>query len=115
MHLLQLHLATLNDLSYSLHDLSGSFPCVRIVMVLNDHTECQLVCAHHFSLTCGEQRTPGPMIYTDPDAEDTKKGPAVKLTPSLWLRLLGFYSPGFLPTGPDRNITYKNFLVNNDL
>jgi hypothetical protein len=29
------------------------------------------------------------MIYTDPDAEEIKKGPAIKLTLSVWLRLLG--------------------------
>ena len=79
MHLLQLHLATLNDLSYGLHDLSGPFPGGRIVMVLNGHAECQFVCAHHFSLTYGEQRTPGPFAYADPDAEN-RKGPAIKLT-----------------------------------
>ena len=52
----------------------------RVVLFLNCHRECQLVCAHHFSLTYGEQRTPDPLADTEPDAEEIKKGPAIKLT-----------------------------------
>jgi hypothetical protein len=61
----------------------------RVVLFLNGHRECQLVCTHNFSLTYNEQRTPDPLADTDPDAEEIKKGPAIKLTLSAWLRLLG--------------------------
>jgi hypothetical protein len=45
-----------------------------VILFLNGHRECQLVCAHHFFLTYGEQWTPDPLADTDPDAEEIKKG-----------------------------------------
>gem|GEM_PF-6167570 len=37
----------------------------RVVLVLNGHRECQIVCAHHFSLTYGEQLTSDPLADTE--------------------------------------------------
>ena len=52
-----------------------------VILFLNCHRECQLVCTHNFSLTYGELRTLDPLADTDPDVEEIKKAPRFLVRP----------------------------------